>query len=109
MSLETLSERERQIAFLMAKGLTNKAIARKLGIAEQTVKRHVHTVFQKSGIHPRAKLAVKILSELKLLLATPSQGGELRAAHQSGRVQVMRAIREPDSEAAAPSRPPTAA
>ena len=89
MGLETLSERERQIAFLMAKGLSNKAIARKLGIAEGTVKMHVHRVLEKSGIHTRAKLAVKILSELKLLLAPPPREGSQEQCTKSARVQVM--------------------
>jgi DNA-binding NarL/FixJ family response regulator len=55
----------------MAKGLTNKAIAKELSITEGTVKVHLNKVFQKFGIHRRTKLAVKILRELKLLLALP--------------------------------------
>jgi DNA-binding NarL/FixJ family response regulator len=51
----------------MATGLTNKAIARELRITEATVKVHAHRIFVKSGIHTRAKLAVKILNELKKL------------------------------------------
>ena len=65
MSLEMLSERERQIALLVVKGLTNKAIAKELGVAEGTVKVHLRTMYQKFGIYRRAKLAVEIQSELR--------------------------------------------
>ena len=65
MSLEMLSERERQIALLVVKGLTNKAIAKELGVAEGTVKVHLRTMYQMFGIYRRAKLAVEIQSELR--------------------------------------------
>ena len=65
MSLEMLSERERQIALLIVKGLTNKAIAKELGIAEGTVKVHLRVIYQKFGVYRRAKLAVEIQSELR--------------------------------------------
>ena len=65
MRLEMLSERERQIALLVVKGLTNKAIAKELGVAEGTVKVHLRTMYQKFGIYRRAKLAVEIQSELR--------------------------------------------
>jgi DNA-binding NarL/FixJ family response regulator len=64
----------------MAKGLSNKAIARKLGITEATVKVHVHRVLGKSGIHTRAKFAVKILSKLNRLLALPPRRGAKSSA-----------------------------
>ena len=65
MSLEMLSERERQIALLVVKGLTNKAIAKELGLAEGTVKVHLRTMYQKFGIYRRVKLAIEIQSELR--------------------------------------------
>ena len=65
MSLEMLSERERQIALLVVKGLTNKAIAKELGVAEGTVKVHLRTMYQKFGIYRRVKLAIEIQSELR--------------------------------------------
>ena len=65
MRLEMLSERERQIALLVVKGLTNKAIAKELGLAEGTVKVHLRTMYQKFGIYRRVKLAIEIQSELR--------------------------------------------
>jgi DNA-binding NarL/FixJ family response regulator len=60
-----LSERERQIALLVVKGLTNKAIAKELSLAEGTVKVHLRTMYQKFGIYRRVKLAIEIQSELR--------------------------------------------
>ncbi|HKD91383.1 MAG TPA: response regulator transcription factor [Terriglobales bacterium] len=63
-SLERLSERERQIAALVARGLKNKDIGHELGISENTVKRHLQSIFSKTGTHDRLELAVIALTEL---------------------------------------------
>jgi DNA-binding NarL/FixJ family response regulator len=55
---DALSARERQVMVLAAKGLANKEIARQLGVAEGTVKIHLHRVYQKLGIKSRFALAV---------------------------------------------------
>lgn len=51
--LESLSERQKQVFALLAEGLSNKAIARRLGIAEGTVKTHVATIFDVLNVHNR--------------------------------------------------------
>ena len=53
-----LSGRERQITALIAQGLKNKDIAREMLITEQTVKNHIHNVFEKLGIGDRLELAL---------------------------------------------------
>ena len=63
-SLKRLSERERQIAALIARGLKNKDIGRELGISENTVKRHLQSIFNKTGARDRLELAVMALTEL---------------------------------------------
>ncbi|MGH9522137.1 MAG: response regulator [Terriglobales bacterium] len=63
-NLKRLSERERQIAALIARGLKNKDIGRELGISENTVKRHLQSIFNKTGARDRLELAVMALSEL---------------------------------------------
>ncbi len=63
-NLSRLSERERQIAFLVARGYRNKDIARELNISENTVKRHLQSVFSKTGARDRLELAVLALSEI---------------------------------------------
>jgi DNA-binding NarL/FixJ family response regulator len=63
-NLRRLSERERQIAALVARGMKNKDIGRELGISENTVKRHLQSIFNKTGARDRLELAVMALTEL---------------------------------------------
>jgi LuxR family transcriptional regulator, maltose regulon positive regulatory protein len=51
---ESLSARERSIVELIAQGLSNKEIARSLGIAPETVKSHVKSIFVKLAVDKRA-------------------------------------------------------
>lgn len=57
----SLTAREHEIALLAAKGLKNSEIAEKLIVTENTVRTHLHAVFQKLEIDRRAKLAEKLL------------------------------------------------
>jgi DNA-binding NarL/FixJ family response regulator len=52
----TLSPREREVAFLVARGFANKEIASELGLSLGTVKLHVYHVFLKLGIRRRDML-----------------------------------------------------
>ena len=63
-SMTRLSDRERQISFLVAQGLKNRDIAEKLSISENTVKRHMQSIFGKTGARDRLELAVLALTEL---------------------------------------------
>lgn len=63
-SLQRLSAREREIAHHVARGLKNRDIAQKLAISENTVKRHLQSIFGKTGARDRLELAVLALSEL---------------------------------------------
>jgi len=63
-SLSRLSERERQISYLVARGMKNRDIAAALQISENTVKRHLQSIFSKTGSHDRLELAVLALSEV---------------------------------------------
>jgi len=56
-----LTEREREVVALIAEGLHNRAIARKLGITENTVRHHLTAVFGKLGVADRLELAVYAL------------------------------------------------
>jgi DNA-binding NarL/FixJ family response regulator len=53
-----LSNRERDVLHLAAKGLANKQIARELGIAERTVKVHLGHVFKRIGVGDRTSAAL---------------------------------------------------
>ncbi|CAG0988451.1 Transcriptional regulatory protein DesR [Anaerolineales bacterium] len=52
--LSALTEREREVLNLLARGLTNKEIAEKLFITTNTVKRHLKAVFEKLEVHTRS-------------------------------------------------------
>jgi DNA-binding NarL/FixJ family response regulator len=54
----TLSPREEEVLRLLAGGLANKQIARRLGIAERTVKAHLTSVFQQLGVTDRTQAAL---------------------------------------------------
>jgi DNA-binding NarL/FixJ family response regulator len=53
-----LTEREREVLELVARGLPNKLIARELSISEKTVKAHVTRVFQALGVTDRTQAAL---------------------------------------------------
>ena len=60
--LERLTEREREVFDLMAKGMTNKEIAETLVITTNTVKRHLKAIFEKLEVHTRAAATAKSFS-----------------------------------------------
>ena len=62
-SLHRLSDRERQIAYAVARGMKNRDIAQQLTISENTVKRHLQSIFGKTGARDRLELAVLALNE----------------------------------------------
>jgi DNA-binding NarL/FixJ family response regulator len=53
-----LSNREKEVVLLVAQGYRNKEIGGKLLISEQTVKNHLHNVFEKLGVSDRLELAL---------------------------------------------------
>jgi two-component system NarL family response regulator len=51
-----LTEREVEVIRLVRRGLTNKEVAKQLRISPNTVKKHLHNVLAKHGIHRRRQL-----------------------------------------------------
>jgi two-component system, NarL family, response regulator LiaR len=57
-STDGLTEREREVLTLIARGLPNKLIARDLSISEKTVKAHVSSILGKLGVSDRTQAAL---------------------------------------------------
>jgi DNA-binding NarL/FixJ family response regulator len=53
-----LTQREKQVLALVAQGLANKLIARRLGISEKTVKAHLTKLFASIGVTDRTQAAL---------------------------------------------------
>ena len=61
-SLEALSQREREVADLMAMGFTNAAIGRRLNVSPATVSSHAAHILGKLGFRSRAQVAAWIVA-----------------------------------------------
>jgi len=53
-----LTQRQREVLLLVMAGLTNKDIARKFDVTEQTVKHHLTRIFERVGVSNRLELAI---------------------------------------------------
>ncbi len=62
VGVEALSSREREIAELVARGMTNREIAGRLFLSEKTVESHLSKAFGKVGVSSRAALAAQVSS-----------------------------------------------
>jgi two-component system nitrate/nitrite response regulator NarL len=71
---DLLSEREKQILQGLARGESNKAIARRLSITESTVKVHVKTILRKVKVSNRTQAAVWAMSHLVSMSAAAFVG-----------------------------------
>ena len=61
--LAKLTSREHEILRLIAKGLSNKLIARQLDISDGTVKVHVKHILKKLGLRSRVEAVVWMLNQ----------------------------------------------
>ena len=57
-TLDALTSREREVLAELAKGRSNREIARALGVSEKTVKAHVSSVLAKLGVQDRTQAAL---------------------------------------------------
>ncbi len=55
-----LTQREREVALLVADGLRSREVADRLAIAPQTVKSHLKTIFDKLGVRNRVELSRRL-------------------------------------------------
>lgn len=60
MTLEQLSEREKEVAALLMEGKSNKQIASALHISPSTVEFHLRNIYNKAGVSSRVELIIKL-------------------------------------------------
>jgi DNA-binding NarL/FixJ family response regulator len=60
--IEQLSKREMEVVSCVAQGLTNREIAKRLGLSEHTVKNYLFRVYDKLGVSTRVELLFMTLS-----------------------------------------------
>jgi DNA-binding NarL/FixJ family response regulator len=71
-----LSAKQEDVFKLLRQGLSNKAIARQLGISEATVKVHVRSVMRKFGVKNRTQVAITTVNESTSTTAASASGGK---------------------------------
>lgn len=68
-SAETLTEREIETLQLVARGLTNKAVGRELGISDRTVQGHLSNIYGKLGVNSRTEAVTEALKRGWIVVA----------------------------------------
>ena len=61
LHIESLTRREREMAQAVSRGLRNRQIANEFGISEETVKKHLATIYGKLALPGRVALADHVL------------------------------------------------
>ena len=56
-----ITKTEQKVVELVLMGLSNKRIAKELGIVEGTVKLHLNRIFRKFGVATRVQLVLKVV------------------------------------------------
>jgi len=85
--VEPLTLREREILALLAAGLGNKDVGRRLQITVQTVKNHVHRILEKLRVH-RRRDAVRLGYDLGILAEPREPPGRRRILEGEGKGMV---------------------
>ena len=100
--LNLLSKREEEVVRYLAEGLTNREIARRIGLSQHTVKNYLFRIFEKLGVSNRMELVAMTLSQgaapLQALLIDPTENyddatlSSCRKAAQHGVVAAQLAL-----------------
>lgn len=80
-SVHALTTREQEIVALLADGMSNKLIARRLGVALPTVKNHVHSILDKLEVQSRGEAAARYRREEHRAAPNPGAAVEGRVGH----------------------------
>ena len=79
--IHALTPREREIMELLADGLPNKLIARRLQVALPTVKNHVHSILDKWDVRSRGEAAARYRRKIQETEASSSRFTAVRPIH----------------------------
>jgi DNA-binding CsgD family transcriptional regulator len=55
-----MSHQEYEVIVMLASGMTDEAVARKMDISPRTVQRHVHRIMEMLGVHSRLELGIRV-------------------------------------------------
>lgn len=66
-----LTDHERRLVRILASGATNREIASRLGLREQTVKNRLSAIYERLGLRNRLELAVYLT---KMAVSKPTRG-----------------------------------
>ena len=72
---DTLTEREKNVIAYLMQGFPNREISRRLAIADQTVKNHLRSIFDKVGVSDRLELVLYVIHQ-KLDIRAVESGKE---------------------------------
>ncbi len=81
--IHSLTSREREIAALLADGMSNKLIARRLNVALPTVKNHVHSILDKWDVRSRGEAAARFRRQVQEVEPSSGRHTAVRASHVS--------------------------
>ena len=79
--IHTLTPREREILALLADGMSNKLIARRLRVALATVKNHVHSILDKWDVRSRGEAAARFRRQVQDIEPNTERPTAVRASH----------------------------
>lgn len=80
LHVESLTRREREMAQAVSRGLRNRQIAHEFGISEETVKKHLATIYGKLALPGRVALAVHMLQRDRAFVEPVAQRDGVTAA-----------------------------
>ena len=81
---ERLTARERGIVAMVAAGASNREVAQKLSLAEDTVKHHISNIFDKLGVSNRAEMAAYAASHGLATPPSPDETDRVRERARAG-------------------------
>ena len=81
--MEPLTRRQREVASLLAQGLTNREIAERLVVSERTVEGHIEQIRAKLGVRSRTQIVAWVLAD-RAAAPSGAHGPQIRYARSSG-------------------------